>query len=400
MPQVVTVAFRPGHRGWYFDPGEAEYRKDQAVIVETSKGADLGWVVRERFFVKPSDMPESFFPILRTASEGDLASRRATREREPEAYAYCVRRVSERKLSMQLVDAAYSYDGQRIMFVFASESRVDFRELVRDLSAHLKVRVEMQQVGVREKARHCGGVGTCGRELCCSAWIDHFRPTAIRMAKEQGLSLNPAKVSGLCGRLLCCLRYEYDTYVQLRKEAPARGARFETEKGVGRVLDVDVIRCACQVEFPDGDRQWIPYGSAAEKAAQPEEHPDDVASDVIARRWGPQLQDEKAAAEAVVEKAAEEPGEQPEVEDAATAEAPAAEGEPQEAQAERRRRSRRKRPGKPRTGAAPPASGSAPAPAPRTERPAAAPPGAARPGAGARKRRRRPRPGGGEGGGS
>jgi cell fate regulator YaaT (PSP1 superfamily) len=301
MPEVVSVCFRRGDRSWYFDPGDKECPRDSAVIVETSKGPDLGWITRERFFVPPSELPDALRPVLRLATETDLKQGEVHRAKEADAFAICARRIAERNMPMRLVEASYAFDGRRVTFTFASETRVDFRDLVRDLVNQLHTRVELLQVGVRDQARIVGGFGSCGRELCCRSWLREFRPTAIRMAKEQGLSLNPTKVSGLCGRLLCCLRYEYDTYVQLRREAPARGTRFESERGIGKVLDVDVIQCTVQLEHADGTREWCSYRTPAAEAhnvAPPaEDHIEAGMSheiDVLERRFGANLDEGRA----------------------------------------------------------------------------------------------------------
>jgi cell fate regulator YaaT (PSP1 superfamily) len=389
MPEVVSVCFRRGDRSWYFDPGDKECPRDSAVIVETSKGPDLGWVTRERFFVPPSEMPDALRPVLRLATETDLKQCEVHRAKEADAFSACARKIAERKMPMRLVEASYAFDGRRVTFTFASETRVDFRDLVRDLVNQLHTRVELLQVGVRDQARIVGGFGSCGRELCCRSWLREFRPTAIRMAKEQGLSLNPTKVSGLCGRLLCCLRYEYDTYVQLRREAPARGSRFESERGVGKVLDVDVIQCTVQLEHADGTREWCSYRTSpaeARKAAEPaEDHVEAGMSheiDVLERRFGANLEATPVEADAEPE-TVERPA--ADVAPTASPDEPDAEGAPVRARTGRRRPRRR---GGSREG-----GGQAPA-APSAAGPASAEAGPAQQTAGsgggdARRRRRR-----------
>ncbi len=397
------MCFRQGDRSWYFDPGDKEYPLGSAVIVDTSKGHDLGWIARGRHFVPPSEMPDSLRPVVRAAAEPDLRQCETHRAKEPEAFALCAQRIAERNMPMRLVEACYSYDGRRVTFTFASESRVDFRDLVRDLVNQLHTRVELLQVGVRDQARIVGGYGSCGRELCCRAWLREFRPTAIRMAKEQGLSLNPTKVSGLCGRLLCCLRYEYDTYVQLRKEAPARGSRFESERGVGKVLDVDVIQCTCQLEHSDGTREWCSYRCKA--AEEPEEVADDHLEadlsqeiDVLERRWGARLAEQETDVEPV-EAEIEGSDEGEAIEPAATT----GEAPPEGSAPRPRSRRRPRRRGSGREGGTAPSGGAAAAPSAASAPSSAPSAGGSQPSGGDSRRRRRRRSSGGkkpEGGGA
>ncbi len=258
MPEVVPISFRWGSKRYYFDPKGREYEVGSAVIAETAKGLDLGIVAAKSLQVSDAEITPPLRPILRAASAEDLERDAENREHEREALAVCHQHAEQHKLPMRLVDASYTFDRKRVTFYFVSDNRVDFRGLVRDLVRKLRTRVELHQIGVRDQARLVGGFGSCGRELCCCAWLPDFKPTAIRMAKEQGLSLNPTKVSGLCGRLLCCLRYEYDTYLELRENCPARGARVATSCGKGRVTEVNLLGQSVQVELESGTREWFP----------------------------------------------------------------------------------------------------------------------------------------------
>lgn len=261
MPEAIAVSFRRGGKPQYYQPRGRNYGRGQWVVVETARGLELGQVVGESADVPEGDRKSPLRPVLRSATPHDRARDTANRRKEAEALEFCERKVREHQLPMRLIDAVYSLDGKRLTIYFSSETRVDFRALVRDLAPHFKTRIELHQLGVRDVARVVGGYGTCGQQLCCRAWMPEFYPTAIKMAKEQGLSLNPAKVSGLCGRLLCCLRYEYDTYVYLRKGAPKQGKAVETERGPARIKDLSLLKGEALLEFPDGRTEWRAYDS-------------------------------------------------------------------------------------------------------------------------------------------
>jgi cell fate regulator YaaT (PSP1 superfamily) len=267
MPEVVSVTFRRGGKPYYFSANGGEYKRGSQVIAETSRGVEIGTVVRENWELPADGIPSPLKPVLRAAGEADLDQDRRNRDRETEAFKYCQARVREHGLPMRLVDAVYTFDGKRLVFYFSSETRVDFRQLVRELASYLKTRIELHQLGVRDLARMIGGYGSCGRELCCTSWLPDFTPTAIRMAKEQGLSLNPTKVSGLCGRLLCCLKYEYETYVDLRRGAPRIGRTLETERGPAHVKDVNLLRGEALLEYEDKAPEWCKYAAVVQLAA-------------------------------------------------------------------------------------------------------------------------------------
>ncbi len=269
MPEAIAVSFRLGGKPQFFDPQGRDYQVGQWVLAETDRGLELGQVVRENTAVPDARLRSPLRPLVRLATSSDHVKDRANREREREALDLCRLRVTEHGLPMRLVDALYSIDGKRLTVYFSSENRVDFRALVRDLASHLRTRIELQQLGVRDMARVVGGYGTCGQQLCCQAWLPEFYPTAIKMAKEQGLSLNPTKVSGLCGRLLCCLRYEYDTYVQLRKHAPKQGRTVESDRGPARIKDLSLLKGEALLEFSDGRTEWRPYDAFMRRPAPP-----------------------------------------------------------------------------------------------------------------------------------
>ena len=226
---VVGVRFRRAGKIYYFDPGEAQPKPGDTVIVETVRGVEAADVVVGSRLVPETSISQPLRPVLRRASAQDLEHLAENREKEKEALRTCGAKVAEHKLEMRLVGADYTFDRGKLIFYFTSEGRVDFRQLVRDLSATFKTRIELRQIGVRDQAKMLGGLGSCGRQLCCCTFLAEFQPVSIKMAKKQDLSLNPAKISGLCGRLMCCLRYEAEQYA----EAKAALAAAKTPPGEG-----------------------------------------------------------------------------------------------------------------------------------------------------------------------
>src|SRR6266849_4408629 len=213
---IVGIRFRPAGRIYYFDPQEQSFINGQYVIVETVRGAEAGRVVIAAKKVAESDLSDPLKPVLRLASEDELRMMLSFKGKEKDALVKCAERVQEHTLPMKLVEAEYTFDGSRLTFYFAADERVDFRALVRDLAATFRTRIELRQIGARDQAKLQGGVGMCGKTLCCSSWITDFGVVSIKMAKEQDLPLNPSKISGVCGRLLCCLSYENDNYIQAK----------------------------------------------------------------------------------------------------------------------------------------------------------------------------------------
>jgi len=237
---------------YYFDPGDAKLQIGDAVIAETARGVEFGEVVSDEREVPESEIPGSLKKIVRKATEEDLLRESSNREREKEFFGVCQAKIAERKLPMKLLSAEYAFDGSQVTFHFSAENRVDFRELVKDLASTLKMRVQLHQIGVRDEAKLIGGYGSCGRPLCCATFLSNFDPVSMKMAKDQSLFLNPVKFSGACGKLMCCLRYEHEFYKDVRERLPAVGAVLETERGKGKVVDVNCLSEMITIVTDDG----------------------------------------------------------------------------------------------------------------------------------------------------
>jgi cell fate regulator YaaT (PSP1 superfamily) len=236
---AVGVRFRPSGKVYDFDPGPLVLARDDRVLVETERGPALGTVV---VAARPRPAVRSLQRVIKKADARDLAREDQNLQRERQHYGVALELARSRNLAIKLVKADSAFDGSKVTFFFAGEERVDLRELGRELAQTLHTRVEMKQIGARDETKATGGVGPCGRELCCSSWLQEFQPVSVKMAKEQSLSLNPSKLAGMCGRLKCCLRYEYQTYVELRQALPALGSRVESVKGDGVVVRHNVLR--------------------------------------------------------------------------------------------------------------------------------------------------------------
>ncbi len=241
MANVIGVRFKDVGKVYYFDPGENRVKKGDRVIVQTSKGTECGEVAMENKVISQDDFNYPIKKIVRIANEADLKKIADNKEKEKKAFDICVRKIQEHKLKMKLVNAEYTFDNNKILFYFTADGRVDFRDLVRDLAYAFKTRIELRQIGIRDEAKMLGGLGICGRPFCCSSFLGEFQPVSIKMAKEQGMSLNPVKISGTCGRLMCCLKYEQDAYSDLLKKTPNVGAIVNTPDGKGNVIDVNII---------------------------------------------------------------------------------------------------------------------------------------------------------------
>ncbi|MBC7235485.1 MAG: hypothetical protein H5T69_06560 [Chloroflexi bacterium] len=253
MPIVCGVQFRGGCKIYYFSPGEfQDLEVDDYVIVETSRGQELGRVVLPIQEVSDEEVVGELKPILRRATTIDLLDAQRYRQQENEAVEKCKEQVNQLNLPMKIVGAEYSYDGSRLTFFFTAEERVDFRQLVRELAHLFKTRIELRQIGVRDEAKMLGGVGKCGRHLCCASWLTDFRPVSIRMAKQQNLPLSPMEISGICGRLLCCLLYEDEYYGEVKSRFPKVGKIIETPYGPGKVVRVSVLKETVSILFEDG----------------------------------------------------------------------------------------------------------------------------------------------------
>lgn len=242
MVTIVGVRFKENGKVYYFDPGEFDLTEGSHVIVETARGLEFGEVTSDPCEMSEKSVVKPLKKVVRTADEKDEIRHRENMERKQEAMESCQRKINEHGLEMKLIDVEYTFDNSKIIFYFTANGRVDFRELVRDLAGIFRMRIELRQVGVRDEARMLGGIGECGRCLCCHQWLGKFNPVSIKMAKTQGLSLNPAKISGICGRLMCCLKYENDTYCELRKGMPDSGEKVRTPDGNAVVVDTDVLR--------------------------------------------------------------------------------------------------------------------------------------------------------------
>jgi cell fate regulator YaaT (PSP1 superfamily) len=261
---IVGIRFRPAGRIYYFDPQGQAFTNGQYVIVETVRGVEAGRVVIAAKKVAESDLSDPLKPVLRLASEDELRLMLSFKGKEKDALVKCADRVKEHTLPMKLVEAEYTFDGSRLTFYFTAEERVDFRALVRDLAAMFRTRIELRQIGARDQAKLQGGLGPCGKSLCCSSWIADFGVISIKMAKEQGLPLNPAKISGVCGRLLCCLSYENENYIQAKQTMPQLGAMLTTASGLGKVVAVNVPQNSVEVMLESGVTIQVPVERMSE----------------------------------------------------------------------------------------------------------------------------------------
>lgn len=241
-PKIVAVSLQQTGHLYNFLAGDRDLRRGERVLVESEAGARVGTVVIEPHEPARSIDVSVLRPIIRIASEHDFYLEQENLSREANARRMCVERIRERRIQMKLVSADYTFDGRKVTFYFVAEGRVDFRDLVRDLANTLRVRVEMKQIGARDETKVTGGLGPCGRELCCSSWLRDFEAVTVKMAREQGLALNPSRLAGMCGRLKCCLRYEYATYVELKRALPNLGKRVQCVKGDGKVVRQNILK--------------------------------------------------------------------------------------------------------------------------------------------------------------
>ena len=249
MVEVIGVKFRSDGRIYSFSPKGEKFAVGSYVIVTTSRGTECGEVVSENHNIPDSQVIGQLKDVVRAATEGDLKKMRENRAREKDAFEFCERKIADRKLEMKLVDVEIAFDGSKILFFFTADGRVDFRELVKDLAGHFHTRIELRQIGVRDEAKMMGGLGICGQPFCCQRFLSDFQPVSIKMAKEQGLSLNPTKISGTCGRLMCCLKYEQDAYEFLDKITPRNGSYVDTPEGKGTVVDVSLLTGKLKVQL-------------------------------------------------------------------------------------------------------------------------------------------------------
>lgn len=257
MIKVVGIRFKKAGKIYYFDPGDIDVQKNDNVIVETARGIEFGECVTGPKNINESEIVSPLKNVIRKATEEDESQHNENKKREKEAFEVCVQKIQEHKLVMKLIDVEYTFDNNKVIFYFTADGRVDFRELVKDLATIFRTRIELRQIGVRDESKMVGGLGPCGRPLCCSSFLGDFVPVSIKMAKEQNLSLNPTKISGICGRLMCCLNYEQDTYEDIRKRLPRVGAIVETPDGKGEVISNSVVKELVRVKIKLRDGEEI-----------------------------------------------------------------------------------------------------------------------------------------------
>lgn len=282
-PAAIGVSFRRSGKIYYFAPGGLVVRQGESVLAQTERGLDIGEVVFIKYDKPDLEGEKELKPLLRKATREDLQQEEELQIKEREARKLCSQKIEEHGLPMRLIAADYTFDRQRLVFYFSAESRVDFRDLVRDLAELFHTRIELRQVGVRDQAKMIGGLGPCGRPLCCNAWLRNFDPVSIRVAKDQGLSLNPAKISGICDRLMCCLRYEHGIYKELSARLPRVGQVVHTAQGPAEVKSVVLMHERLTVQYPDGSTADLPASkvyATADDVPEPEPEP------VPEREWG------------------------------------------------------------------------------------------------------------------
>ena len=265
MTKVIGVRFRNVGKIYYFSPQDLEIKAGEHVIVETARGVEYGSVVLPPREVSDEKVVQPLKEVIRIATPQDDKKEEANRKREKEAFQICLKKIREHNLEMKLIDVEYTFDNNKILFYFTADGRIDFRELVKDLAAIFKTRIELRQIGVRDETKILGGIGICGRPLCCHTYLSEFVPVSIKMAKEQNLSLNPTKISGVCGRLMCCLKNEQETYEELNRRLPGIGDTVTTPDGIqGNVQSVNVLRQLVKVVVEIGDEKEIQEFPAGE----------------------------------------------------------------------------------------------------------------------------------------
>ena len=253
MKKIIGVRFKKPGKIYFFDPGNLEINKNDNVIVETTMGEEIGSVVIPNREIKEETLTTPLKKVIRVANKNDLDYLEKYKKKEPEALKICKEKIKKYKLDMNLIDVEYKFDGSKILFYFTADGRIDFRELVKDLASVFRTRIELRQIGVRDEVKRIGGNGVCGRELCCCTFLNNFETVSIKMAKEQNIALNPSKISGNCGRLMCCLKYEQDVYSEKLSRLPKVGAIVKTEAGEGTVEGVEVLKEVLKVKIKDGD---------------------------------------------------------------------------------------------------------------------------------------------------
>ena len=258
MIKVIGVRFRTAGKVYFFDPVDYDIKRGDHVIVETARGVEFGTVVGDPKEVEDDKVVQPLKPVLRIATQKDVEQEAANKEKEKEAFKICLEKIRKHELAMKLIDAEYTFDNNKVLFYFTADGRIDFRELVKDLASVFKTRIELRQIGVRDETKILGGIGICGRPLCCHTHLSEFIPVSIKMAKEQNLSLNPTKISGVCGRLMCCLKHEEETYEELNRRLPNVGDQVTTKDGQrGEVASINILRQLVKVIVENGDEKEI-----------------------------------------------------------------------------------------------------------------------------------------------
>ena len=260
--EVVDIQFRPGQKVYFFDPDGVRYNPGDHVIIDTARGAEYGICTGSNHVIPPKDVVAPLRKVLRLATAQDEKTITENRAKEKKAYDVCMQKIAEHQLDMQLVSAEVAFDGSKILFYFTADERVDFRELVKNLAAVFHTRIELRQIGVRDKAKMVGGLGICGRPFCCASFLDDFQPVSIKMAKTQNLSLNPTKISGTCGRLMCCLKYAQDAYEDLIRNSPKLESFVDTPEGRGTVVELDLLRQRVKVRMEDSPETIALFANA------------------------------------------------------------------------------------------------------------------------------------------
>ena len=278
MTRVIGVRFRPAGKIYFFAPGKYNIHTGDKVIVETARGVEFGTVVTGQRDVEDDKITQPLKPVIRIATQDDIRKEEKNREKEKEAFGICLEKIRKHGLEMKLIDAEYTFDNNKVLFYFTADGRIDFRELVKDLASVFRTRIELRQIGVRDETKIRGGIGICGRPLCCNTYLSEFAPVSIKMAKEQNLSLNPSKISGVCGRLMCCLTNEEETYEELNSRLPSNGDHVTTPEGLkGDVQSVNVLRQQVKVIVTlDNDEKEIREYKASELRFKPKRKKKDV----------------------------------------------------------------------------------------------------------------------------
>ena len=275
MVKIVGIRFRTAGKIYYFDPLDFELETAMHVIVETARGIEMGTVLIPPKEVEDDKVVSTLKPVIRIATDEDEKIISKNKDKEKEAFAICKEKIIKHGLEMKLVDAEYTFDNNKLLFYFTADGRIDFRDLVKDLASVFRTRIELRQIGVRDETKMMGGIGICGRALCCSSYLSDFVPVSIKMAKEQNLSLNPTKISGVCGRLMCCLKYEQDTYEYLNSRLPAVGEKVNTPEGiVGEVKSISVLRQLVKVIIDNGDEKELREYTVDELKLKPRQRKD------------------------------------------------------------------------------------------------------------------------------